>query len=96
MARRKAEELACKVENERRDAQKDVSRLVEEEADVKKKAADLNKKINIKVEQKPSTVDVYEHKRYETNKPVVTEVQVNESEDKSLGAKIVDGVKKLF
>jgi len=99
LARKKAEELACKTSKERRDLQQDVSRLVKEEQDAKKKVCDLEKTANVKVEEKPATVDVYQHTQYETKEPVITEIKTEEqkaNEDKSIGAKIVDGVKNLF
>lgn len=68
LALKKAKELARKTSEERREAQKDVSRLTQEEQDAKKKMYDLGKEAHIKVEEKPATVDVYQHTRYETSK----------------------------
>jgi len=99
LARQKAAALAGKTEKERRDAQKEVERLTGEQAEAEKKLYDLQKTTTVKVEEKPATVDVYSHQRYETSEPVVTEVETHKSEhseDKSLGSKIVDGVKNLF
>jgi hypothetical protein len=96
LACKKAEELAHKIMEERRQTQKDVSRLVAEEQAARKKVAELGKNIKVKVEQKPTVVDVYQHKSYETTEPVVSEMRIDEKEDKSLGSKIIDSVKSLF
>lgn len=67
-AMRKAEELAKKNEAERREAQKLVQNLAGQEQEARKKLHELNTNTNVTVEQKPATVDVYEHRRYETSK----------------------------
>jgi hypothetical protein len=98
LALRKAQALSGKTEKERQEAQKEVARLTAELQDAKKQASEMTKTCNVKVEQKPATIDVYQHKRYETTEPVVTEVtsEHHTKEDRSLGEKIVDGVKNLF
>jgi hypothetical protein len=91
LACKKAEELAHKIMEERRQTQKDVSRLVAEEQAARKKVAELGK-----VEQNPIVMDVHQRKRHETTEPVVSEMHIDEKEEKSLGSKIIDSVKSFF
>lgn len=90
----KAEELARKLQEERRQAQEEVAMLVQEENAAKKVAAELNKKMNVKMEEKPACVDDFQDALYGTTD--ISEVQIGEREEKSLGTKIMDGVKSLF
>jgi aconitase A len=87
--------LANKVQEERREVQDELSFLVGEEQAAKKKAAEVAKNIKVEVKTTPTVVDVYEHKTYTTNEPIITEMHV-EHDDKSLVSNIIDGVKSLF
>jgi chromosome segregation ATPase len=99
IAKEKAEELARRTAEERRKEQQNVSRLVAEEQELKQKAQQLGNKPVIAMEEKPATVDVYQHTRFETKEqvPVATEHAKEEcDEHKSVIGKVVDGVKNLF
>jgi hypothetical protein len=96
LAHQKAKELAHKIEEERRQTQAEVAHLVGDEQDARKLAAELGKHINIKIEEKPKSVDAFQLTHYETTEPVVSEMRIDEHEDKSLGSKIIDSVKGLF
>lgn len=96
LARHKAEELMCKIQEERREVQEQVAYLIGEQQAAKKKAAELGNNIHFKIEKKPVIMDVFEHTQYVTSEPHVSEIHVDEHDDKSLGSKIIDGVKNLF
>lgn len=67
-AKLKAEELARTLADERRDAQADVRRLAKEEQEAKKHLEELQQQgTHFTVHNEPTTVDVYEHKQYETS-----------------------------
>jgi hypothetical protein len=93
-AMEKAEALAKRQEQERQQAQKRLQSAVEEEQEARQKAYELNQKsANVTVEERPATVDVYQHTRYETTEPVVkTEIQEGTEEKSGL----VDKIKSLF
>jgi len=101
IALKKAQDLSSKAEKERRDIQKDLTDLVAKEQEAKKCCAEMDKNVHVKIEERPATVDVFKRERYETKEPVVTEAHVDKkwapcAEDKSLGEKIIDGVKNIF
>lgn len=67
-AKHKAEKLAKKLADERHDAEKHLQEIVGDEAESKKRLHDMQKNTtHFSVKQEPTTVDVYEHKQYQTS-----------------------------
>lgn len=96
MIRRKAQELVNKIREECHQAKTDVARISGEKQAVMKKAAELKNNINIEIGEKPTIVDVYQHSRYEKTEPFISQIYIDDHEDKSLGFKIIESVKDLL
>ena len=68
LALEKAQDLANKAADKKRELENDACRLIQEEQQAQRLVSEMDTNATVTVEEKPATIDVFQHKQLETSK----------------------------